>query len=99
MLRPPEEVDFPKFLNWRYYVIDIIMNGMTDNYSSGPTERFNKEIKRAARCTNFNRHTLTQQVSCMSIHILVHAVSFQYSNVFKLCVLLYFTCWRNCCQG
>ena len=38
------------------------MFGMTKNFCSGPTKKFNKDVKRAACHTNFNRHTSGKQV-------------------------------------
>lgn len=67
MLWAAEELGLSKVPNWRYYPRDIRLRGMTDNYSSGPTERFNKDIKKAARYTSFNRHTLSQQVSLVTL--------------------------------
>ena len=58
----PQKCNFLKFCKWQYHSFFIRMFGMTDNFFSGPTMKFNKDIKRAACNTNFNRHTLGKQV-------------------------------------
>ena len=57
-----ESWGFPKFSNMRDFPDDIRQHGMTNNYTSAPGERFNKNIKAAARKTNFNPRTLAKQV-------------------------------------
>ena len=42
---------------------DIRQHGMTDNYTSAPAERFNKNIKAA---TNLNPRALAKQAKVMS---------------------------------
>ena len=44
---------------------------MTDNYTSGPNERFNKDIKAAAKFTNFSSSGLNTQVNTVTGNLLV----------------------------
>ncbi|DBA98222.1 TPA: hypothetical protein ACH3X1_001148 [Trebouxia sp. C0004] len=55
--------DFPKFHNTLQYVEDIQNFGMTDLTTTGPKERFNKDIKHAARKTNFKPGNTIAQVA------------------------------------
>ena len=54
---------FPKFHNTLRYVEDIKNFGMTDLTTTGPKERFNKDIKKAARKTNFKPSNTIAQVA------------------------------------
>ncbi|DBA89375.1 TPA: hypothetical protein ACH3X1_016236 [Trebouxia sp. C0004] len=55
--------DFPKFHNTLRYVEDIQNFGMTDLTITDPKERFNTDIKRAARKTDFKPGNTIAQVA------------------------------------